>query len=348
MPKELIAIAPRTPVLRDYEEPPLKQGEVRLHTIFSSPKHGSELRSYRAHTKDQSAPFDGARGIHIPTQTPRDPTAGFPKRLGNMAVGEVIEVGEGVIRFQVGDRVFAHLPVRETHTVAENHLKKVPEGMYNEAIVYHDPAGVALGAIRETKICMGDRVAVLGLGAIGQMAIQLARLQGARWVAATDPIPRRREGARKHGADLILDPVTEDVGLVIKDQTDKIGVDVALETSGSYAALNDAIRAVGYGGRVVSSAYYTGDARALQLEGEWHRNRLTLISSRDVSQPLRDYPLWDSARVHAEAFQLLQEGRLSAAGLVDPIVPFNEAAEAYRDIDESPEKSIKLGIIHER
>ena len=74
--------------------------------------------------------------------------------------------------------------------------------------------------------------------------------------------------------------------MVIKDLTDKIGVDVSLETSGIYGALNDALRATGYMGTIVSSAYYTGDARALSLEGEWHRNRLTMISTRDVSQPL--------------------------------------------------------------
>ena len=58
MPKELIAVAPRTPVLREYKEPSLKPGEVRLRSIFSAPKHGSELRGYRAETKDHTSPFE--------------------------------------------------------------------------------------------------------------------------------------------------------------------------------------------------------------------------------------------------------------------------------------------------
>ena len=343
MPKELIAVAPRTPVLREYEESSLKPGEVRLRSIFSAPKHGSELRGYRAETKDHTSPFESERRMHVGEGGPPK----FPTRLGNITVGEVIEVGEGATRFQIGDRVFGHLPIRETHTVHEERLEEAPDKMSSEAIVYSDPAGVALSPVRDAKIGLGDRVAVLGLGAIGQMAVQIARLQGARWIAATDPIPVRRELAKQHGADVVIDPITEDAGLVIKDLTDKVGVDISLETSGIYAGLNDALRATGYMGTIVSSAYYTGDARALSLEGEWHRNRLTMISTRDVSQPLPDHPLWDTQRLHTEAFALLQEGRLSVEGLVYPIVPFNESAEAYRDIDKAPEKSIKLGVVYE-
>ncbi|MBI1929562.1 zinc-binding dehydrogenase, partial [Candidatus Poribacteria bacterium] len=316
MPKELIAIAPRTPVLREYEELPLKPGEVRVRSLFSAPKHGTELRGYRANTKDHTSPFDRERRIHVGKGGPPR----FPIRLGNMTVGEVIEVGGEVTRFQIGDRVFGPLSIRETHTVHENHLEKAPEGMSAEAIVYFDPTGVALCAVRYSKISLGDHVAVFGLGAIGQMALQLARLQGARWIVAMDPIPARCDHAMRHGADMTIDPIAEDAGLVIKDRTDQIGVDISLETSGSYAALNDALRTTGYGGTIVSSAYYTGDARALSLEGEWHRNRLTIVSSRDGSEPFRDHPLWNTKRLYAEAFALLREGRLSVEGLVHPIV----------------------------
>ena len=64
------------------------------------------------------------------------------------------------------------------------------------------------------------------------------------------------------------------------------------------------------------------------------------------SEPLRDHPRWDARRVCMEAFELLKEGRLSVQGLVIPIVPFQEAIRAYREIDEAPEKSIKLGIVY--
>lgn len=341
MPRELVAVAPRTPVLREYEEQPLKPNELRIKSIFSAPKHGTELRPYRADTKDQTSPFDGQKRIHIGEGG--DPK--FPIQLGNMAVGNVIEVGQEVASSQIGDKVFGHLPIRETHTVNQGRIKKVPEGMSSEAIVYSDPAGVALCAIQGSQICLGSSVIIFGLGAIGQMALQLARLQGARWIAVSDPIPVRRKVAKNHGADLVIDPTMDDVGFIVKDQTENAGVDVSIETSGSYAAMNDALRATAYGGKIVSAAYYTGDSSVLSFEGEWHRNQLTIISTRDVNSTLRDHPLWNTPRLHTEAFALLQEDRISVDGLVHPIVPFSQAAEAYRVIDEKPAESIKLGIV---
>ncbi|MBT3269087.1 zinc-binding alcohol dehydrogenase [Candidatus Poribacteria bacterium] len=342
MPRELIAAAPRTPALREYADAPLAPGEIRVRSGFSAPKHGTELRAYRADSKDDSAPFDGKRRMHV--DEPRE--SRFPRALGNIVIGTVSEVAADVTRFVVGDRVFAHRPIRETHTGPAGTFHAAPEGMSAEALVYTDPAGVALAAVRESHIRVGDGVAVMGLGAIGQMAAQIARLQGARWIAVSDPIARRRELAIRHGADMAIDPLADDVGTAIKDATDDAGVDVSLETSGNYGALNDTLRATGYGGTVVSSAYYAGDARALSLEGEWHRNRLTIVSIRDQSAPMRDHPLWDPLRLAIEGHALLEGGRLHVEGLVHPIVPFDECAEAYRQIDEDPASSIKLGIQH--
>ena len=167
---------------------------------------------------------------------------------------------------------------------------------------------MALCGIHDSGIRVGDRVLVTGLGAIGLMAAQLARLQGAGWVVCSDPIARRRELATTHGADLVIDPTAEDVGLTVKRHTGGQGADVSVEASGSYAALHDALRATAYGGTVASLAYYTGTAEALHLQGEWHRNQLTLISSRNVNDPLRADPRWDSERMHRQVIDLLVAG----------------------------------------
>ena len=47
MPRELVAVAPKRPILQEYEEKPLGENEVRIKTEFSSPKHGTELHLYR-------------------------------------------------------------------------------------------------------------------------------------------------------------------------------------------------------------------------------------------------------------------------------------------------------------
>ena len=139
-----------------------------------------------------------------------------------MAVGEVIEVGVEVDQWGIGDHVFSHLPIRDTHTLKANRVQPVPSNMSPQAIVYNDPAGVALCAIQASEIMLGSTVAVFGLGAIGQMAAQQAKLQGARQVFVSDPILIRRELAIKHGADIAIDPSSDDAGELIRDHTNRL------------------------------------------------------------------------------------------------------------------------------
>jgi threonine dehydrogenase-like Zn-dependent dehydrogenase len=112
--------------------------------------------------------------------------------------------------------------------------------------------------------------------------VQLAKLAGADWVVAVDPLQNRRELALQLGADVVLDPT--------------------------------------------------------------HINRLQLISVRAESLPGRDAPVWDLQRLVDLALRWLAEGRIKTEGIISPIVPFEDAAEAYRAIDERPAESIKLGI----
>lgn len=90
---------------------------------------------------------------------------------------------------------------------------------------------------------------------------------------------------------------------------------MAIEASGAYPALQEAVRCCAVGGRVVPLAFYEGEACGLRLGEEWHINRVTVLSSRACTEPDRDYPLWDNRRVRETAFSLLREGRLRADGI---------------------------------
>lgn len=368
MPRELIASAPRTPELRQYDEAPLQPSQIRIKTELASPKHGTELVGYR-NDPVASKPYDAALGA-VMQQPPEKALGGFPRRLGNMAVGVVTETGPAVTRFQVGDRVFGHFPIRETQTVDESAADPLPEGVSAEAALCLDPVVMAM-AMRDGGIKLGDRVAVFGLGAIGLITVQLAKLAGADWVVAVDPLANRRELALTMGADVVLDPTMDngDVGLAIRrltgpepetapreqtritggylerpTQTGNLGVDVAIETSGSVPALQQAIRSTRFGGTIVMVSFYGRDAAGLYLGDEFHINRLNLISVRAESLPGRDAPVWDLQRLVDLALRWLAEGRIRTEGIITPVVPFAEAAEAYRAIDERPAESIKLGV----
>ena len=369
MPRELIAVAPRTPQLREYEDGPLGPKQVRIRSELASPKHGTELVGYR-NDPVASRPYDPAWGAVMPLP-PEDALRAFPMRLGNMVVGVVSEMGADVSRFQVGDRVFGHFPIRETHTVDETEADLLPEGLSPEAALCLDPVVMAL-AIRDANIRLGDTVAVFGLGAIGLVALQLAKLAGAQRVIALDPLINRRELALRFGADVALDPTAGDgdAGLAIRaltgagptagipvsgerliggyreqpTQSGQLGADVAIETSGSTHALHQAIRATRFGGTVAVVSFYGREATGLLLGEEFHINRVQVISVRAQSLPMRDAPNWTLERMVKLGIDWLTNGRIETGGIIHPIVPFDESVEAYRMIDERPAEAIKLGI----
>ena len=105
MPLELIGDIPNSAVFREYEELELKPDEVRLKSIFSSVKHGTELRAFRGDSADAMEPWDGEYRLH---RRQSGEANHFPMRLGNMCLGEVVEAGSEVERLKIGDRLFGH------------------------------------------------------------------------------------------------------------------------------------------------------------------------------------------------------------------------------------------------
>ena len=120
-----------------------------------------------------------------------------------MCVGEVTEIGADVTEFEVGDRVFRHSSFREENVWTAAGVRKLPDGVPWQAAVCLDPTDFALGAVRDGHIRIGDAVAVFGLGGIGLMALQLAKLAGAHPVIGVDPLELRRNVALECGADMV-------------------------------------------------------------------------------------------------------------------------------------------------
>jgi threonine dehydrogenase-like Zn-dependent dehydrogenase len=379
MPRELVALAVRQPGFREYGDEPLAPGEIRVRTRYGAPKHGTELHMYRDDSPFGDSHWDPSARVFLPGASEQ---GGFPRALGNIAVGEVIEVAlaaassaaprpragtrhaaassperavsspEGVA---VGDVVAGYGPLRETQRWPWETpgpypgVRKLPPGMSWQAAVCLDPTTVALGGVRDGGVRIGDRVAVFGLGAIGLVAVQLARIAGASFVAAVDPIELRRAVASRTGADVVLDPTQVDAGLEIRRATDGQGVDVAIESSGSGRALHHAIRGLAFAGTVAVVGWYGEIRGGLDLGREAHFNRPRLVFPRAESEPHYDHPRWGNRRQADAAWELLAAGRVACEEIVRPVVPFAEAAAAYREfVDEHPERSVKLGVVFGR
>lgn len=349
MSREFKLVGPRELQYREYDEPPLGADEIRARAVLSGISHGTELNLYRGTAPFHDKRFDPDLRLFVD-----DPGGGmYPADLGYEWVGRVTEVGAGVDRFAPGDLIHLPFPHRETHTVRPADLTMIgrveplPDTLTPEAAITLALAGVALQAVHDAHIKLGDRVAIFGMGVIGLLAVQLARLNGALWIDVVDPLPERRALATAFGADRALDPAAGDVSLAIKSANREPGADIAIELSGSDAALHEAIRCVRVAGTVVAGGFYRGGAAHLRLGEEWHHNRVTLVSSMGVWDcPHRDYPAWDRARIHATATALLASGQLRTDGLITHRFSFEQARDAYELIDQHPAEVVKVVLAY--
>ena len=332
MPRELIAPERERVAFRDYPRQPLAPKQVRVRSEFGAAKHGSEMSLYKGYGSPRGR-YDNELGIFIHDS---GGTENYPAVLGNMCIGEVIETDSAVADLRRGDRVFAHGGFRQEHVWRADQVRVLPEGVSWQAATCLDPTDFALGAVRDGHVRIGDAVAVFGMGAIGLMALQLARLAGARPVIAVDPIPLRREV----GADLTLDPAACDAGKEIRLATARRGADVCIEYSGHHGALQAALRGVCYLGTVVAGAYPAG----LDLGAEAHFNRPSIVFSRACSEPNPEHPNWDEQRLFEVSWRLLSDGSLSCDPVVQPVVAFDELLTEYPKIATAPEENVKLGV----
>ena len=172
---------------------------------FGAAKHASEMGIYKGYGAPRGS-YDKEWQIFRTGQ----PMWTYPHQLGNTCVGEITEIGEGVSSLEAGQQVFRQeAPFREEHVWRADDVWTLPDGVPWQAAVCLDPVDFALGAIRDGHVRIGDAVAVFGMGAIGLMAVQLAKLAGAHPVIAIDPLESRRKVALEVGADLVVDPKQE-------------------------------------------------------------------------------------------------------------------------------------------
>ncbi len=339
MVRELIAPAKEQVAFREVGRRPLQARQVRVRSVYGAAKHGTEMALYRG--------YADARGAYDPEYQVFNPAkhgVNYPVRLGNICVGEVIEVAPDVTTIKTGDMVFNYGSFREEQVWNEKTVRQLPDGVPWQAAVCLDPAEFALDAVRNGHVRIGDAVAVFGMGSIGLIALQVAKLAGAYPVIAIDPLPLRRGVAVACGADLTIDPTNCDAGLEIKQATEKRGADVCIEYSGHYLGLQAALRGVAYNGTVVAGAWPGAYPTGLDFGAEAHMNRPKIVFSRACSEPNPDYPNWDEDRLFAVAWRFLMTGAIQTQAIVQPVVNFDDLLEEYPKIATQPEQNIKLGV----
>jgi len=321
--------------------------EIRIRTLFSGISRGTEMNIYRGDAPFFRKTYDPELALF------RDVSSGawtYPVEFGYENVGSVEEVGSGVTEFSTGAVVVTYRPHREECIVDLDSrdpllgdivpVLPLPSEVAPENGVFVPLLGVALNALLDAQINLTESVVIFGAGVVGLLTVQLARRAGAGRVHVVEPIPARREFALNLGADEALDPAGHDVAEVIRAGTDGRGADVAIEASGTYRGLQEAVRVVGYNGRVVASSWLPGPGGDLYLGEEFHLNRVRICSSQSGGiNPLLS-ERWDKARRTRAILSLAPA--LEFSGLITHRLPLDHGAEAYRIVDENPAEALQV------
>ncbi|MEU9212727.1 zinc-binding alcohol dehydrogenase [Streptomyces sp. NPDC048415] len=335
---------PRQVEVAEHVRAELPPGHLRVRTRYSGISAGTELTAYRGtnpyltRTWDSDARLfrEGAAGIQYPV-------AGW----GYSEVGEVVEVSPDLADAPglplPGDLVWGIWGHRSEGIVPAERMigHTLPTGLEPLAGAFARVGAIAYNAVLAGDIHLGEDVAVFGQGVIGLLTTRLAQLNGAR-VTAVDALDGRLETAKQYGAHHTLNARTDAVAERIREATAGRGADLAIEISGAYPALHEALRSVAVAGRVVASGFYQGDGIGLRLGDEFHHNRVQLICSQIGGVPPQLSGRWSVERLQQTFLRLVAEEQVDVTALVSHVIPAADAADAYVLLDERPAEALQV------
>lgn len=206
-------------------------------------------------------------------------------------------------------------------------LVEVPEGVSLEEAALTEPAAVAVHALRQAGVDIGDTVAVYGAGPIGLMLALWARAWGAAQVLLVDIDPEKLSFARALGQGMVCNGRDQDAPAWIREQTGGRGADVVVEASGSSAAFEQCMLSARPFGRVVLMGNPAG-AMTLSQEGYWAILRKELKVSGTWNSTYGVMPR-DEWRL---ALRFMAEGRLDLKPLITHRVGLEELPEVLAKI----------------
>ena len=312
---------------------------MALETLYSGVSAGTELTAYRGTNPYLGKRWDGERRLFVESG---EATLAYPLRgWGYEEVGRVARVGENVAaahpELVPGTVVFGTWGHRTHHVLraGEAAQRILPDDLPPLAGILSHVGAIALNGVLDAGVRIGETVAVFGLGVVGRLVARLCTASGARVVGVDRYEPRRRAALEAGDVAEVVAP-GPGVGESIKDGTEGRGADVAIEAAGSPHALQEAIRSVAYGARVVVMGFLQGDAQGLRLGEEFHHNRVQLVSSQIGGVSAELSRRWDRRRLISTVMRLQRDGVLDARSLVSSELPFERAAEAYELLDRDP------------
>lgn len=355
----------------DVSAPTLRPQGVLVRTAWSLISAGTEgakfdlgqkslLAKARSRPDQVKQVLDKVRRDGV-LRTYRTVTARLEERsaIGYSSAGVVAQVGELAPGFMVGERVACGGGDYASHAeyayVPATLCLAVPEGVGLDEAAFATVGAVALQGVRQSGATVGDRVAVIGLGLVGQLCVQLLRAAGCE-VAGAD-----LDGSRcAAGAALGTVAATSATGSVAVNDllaaTGGVGYDAVIIAAGTKS--DAPIELAGQIARDRGTVVVVGDVGMRVSRASFYEKELTLKLSRSYGpgryDPLYeemaiDYPIgyvrWTEQRNMAEFLRLVAEGRVDVKALITHHFAVDDAAKAYAAVTDS--ESGSLGVLLE-
>lgn len=274
----------------------------------------------------------------------------IPATPGYTSVGVVTDLGNEITHVSKGDLVYTYGPHAQMHRLEYGDrwhgvCVKLPGGINPEHASFTHMATIALTSIRNSKIELGDFVLITGLGAIGNLAAQLAQLQGAT-VIASDIDDHRVGLARECGIKYVVNSKIDDLETKIKEITNGNLVSTYIDATGSSAVVNDTIKNVQLYGEVIllgspRSPFETNITKTFQ---HFHLlpHCLTLKGALEFTYPTHqiEFSKHSIERNANIVLSLINEGKLKISPIYSHKLSPIDAQQAYDGLKTKPNEYI--------
>jgi L-iditol 2-dehydrogenase len=222
--------------------------------------------------------------------------------------------------------------IRVPEAVVKWNMHPIPDDLPFQHAALTEPLACVVNGIQQSNIQLGDTVTIIGAGPIGQMMIMLAKKQGASTIIVSDLAELRRDKAKQAGADIVIDPASQDPIELVKEETSGHGADVVIEAVGlpvTWEQAVDMTRDAGttllFGGAASGTKFQIDTERfhygQLTIKGVFHllpRNveqALKLIIAGDVNPDIlisHEMPLKDLTK----ALELMSTGQTMKVAII--------------------------------